>query len=200
MPTLAFAGVGGAEQIIDDPNDYFTPEERAAIIKSVQELPESYHYLIMPSTTADFDIKADANKIFSDRGFSQDTIFFLIYSGSRQIHITTGDSLKQKKLDDQFFTNEIEKYFIPFVSNGGTVADALVQLTKGISVDIPARLVSGKEEITNPEPPTLPDPVVLKDEVGGVNTWVVITAIVALLLVLALITIIMINRARSHES
>lgn len=193
VPTMALAASLNSDKILSDPYNYFTEEEQLAIIETAKDLPESYRYLITPSDKSDYDIKVDAKKIFNNLAFSQDTIFILIYSGEHEIYITTGDSLKQKNLDDQFFQQEIESYFIPNVSEQGNVADALIELTKGISRDIPSQLDTCKNEITIPESPDCAESILLNCDEEGVNTWVVVVAFIALFLVVLLIILIMIN-------
>ncbi len=193
VPTFAVATSSNNNQILGDPFDYFTEEERAAIIETALELPESYRYLITPADKTDYDIKTEAKKIFNNLEFTQDTIFILIYSGKREIYITTGDSLQQRKLDDQFFRQEIEAYFIPYVTNTGDVAGALIELTKAISKDIPSQLDTCKNEIAIPQSPDSTESPILNGDEEVLNPWVVVAAIIVLFLALLLIIIIMIK-------
>ncbi len=198
VPMIGLAVSVTNNPTLADPYDYFTEEEQTAIIETAQALPERYRYLIIPSDTNEYDIKTDAKKIFNNLDFSQDTIFILIYSGKREIYITTGDLLEQKNLNDQFFQQEIETYFIPYVSDTSNVAGALIELTKGISKDIPSQLDTFKNEVTIPISPDSDSSVLLNCDEEGLNPWIVIVSIIVLLLVILLIIIIMLNRKRSN--
>lgn len=198
LPSAALADSNGGQTVLVDLYDYFTSAEREAIEANARKLPESYRYMIMPVVEEDFDIKGDARKIFANRGFSQDTIFMLIYSGAHEIYITTGESLKQKKLDDEFFEQELETYFIPIVVAGGTVAQALIELTNAISRDIPGRIDTGKNEITIPEPPVCTDPVTPCEDAKKFESWVALASLIALALIILLTGIIIFNRKRSN--
>ncbi|MFA7502991.1 MAG: TPM domain-containing protein [Anaerovoracaceae bacterium] len=201
LPLTALGSSTASDLVLIDPYDYFTSEEKVAIEDNVRKLPETYRYLITPVTQDNYDIKADARKIFANRNFSQDTIFILMYSGARELYITTGDSLRQKKLDDQFFDQELEAYFIPIVVAGGTVAQALIELTNGISRDIPGRIDTGKNEITIPEPPDNNEqttPGTPGDDGKKFDSWVAVASLVALALIIFLTGIIIYNRKRSN--
>ncbi len=198
VPLPVLANNNGNDLILVDLYDYFTQAERDAIEANARKLPENYRYMIMPVTEDEYDIKADARKIFTNRGFSQDTIFLLIYSGAHEIYITTGDSLKQKKLDDEFFSQELETYFIPIVVAGGTVAQGLIELTNGISRDIPGRIDTGKNEITIPEPPVCTEPELPCESTKKFESWVALASLVALSLIILLTGIIIFNRKRSN--
>ncbi len=139
--------------IIDDSSNYFTEKEIEYIEKIVIQLPETYRFYILPSLTSDSDINFLADSLFDIKKFSQDTIFILVVTDERKIHITTGDALQKKELNEEFFNNEIIKYFIPTVISKNDVAQGLAELAIGISKDIPLYLETSKTSVAIPEVP-----------------------------------------------
>lgn len=139
--------------IVEDSNNYFTEEEILYIEKAAKQLPEVYRYLIIPSINSNTDIKQMAESLFNFRKFSQDTIFILVITDEKKIYITTGEALQKKDLNVDFFNNEIDKYFVPIVKEKKSIAQGLVELSKGISKDIPLYLETNKSSLTIPQPP-----------------------------------------------
>ncbi len=139
--------------IVEDSYKYFTDEEIQNIEITAKQLPEVYRYLILPSINSNTDIKEMAESLFNFRNFSQDTIFILVITDEKKIYITTGEALQKKDLNVEFFNNEIDKYFVPIVKEKKSIEQGLIELSKGISKDIPLYLETNKSSLKIPQPP-----------------------------------------------
>lgn len=167
---------------IEDTNNYFTQEELTLIEDEILYLPEVYKFIILPSI--DMDIKDMANLLFERRGFSQDTILILILTNDKRIYITTGEALQKKELNEDFFNIEIDKYFFPAVKEQ-SICQALLDLTIGISCDIPEHLAKEKSSIKIPNP--VEEHQGLDSEGSSMHTSIVTWLVVILLLVVCLV-------------
>jgi len=77
---------------IEDSYKVFTNEEVQNIEEVANSLPEVYRFVIFPTISEDVEIGAMAESIFETKDFSQDTIFILVITDERKIHITTGEA------------------------------------------------------------------------------------------------------------
>lgn len=140
-----------SNKIVEDTYNYFTNEEIKYIEQAATQLPEVYRFLILPKISSDVDIKQMAESLFEFRSFSQDTIFILLITDEKKIYITTGEALQKKELNEEFFNTEIYKYFVPIAKDKKSTAEGLVELSKGISKDIPLFLETTKGSVKLPQ-------------------------------------------------
>ncbi|MGD9676743.1 MAG: TPM domain-containing protein [Vulcanibacillus sp.] len=136
---------------VEDTYKVFTNEEVQNIEEVANSLPEVYRFVIFPTISEDVEIGAMAESIFETKNFSQDTIFILVITDERKIHITTGEALQKKELNELFFNTEILKYFVPVVKDKKGIPAGLVELIKGISNDIPQFIEKDKSSVELPE-------------------------------------------------
>lgn len=138
------------EIIIEDTQNYLTNTEKEYIEDEVKKLPENYKIIILPSIHGELDEMSKA--LFLHRNLSQDTILILVVTEDKKITAVTGEALQNKGLNKNFFSQEIANYFVPSELQQG-LSVGIVQLTQGISKDIPKFLVKEKNSLTIPAKP-----------------------------------------------
>lgn len=148
--SLAIKVDANSNNIIDDNNQYFNSDERKAIESELEILPEFYKIIVLPSVTG--TIEDTSTALFKHRQLSQDTILILVLTEDKKIFATTGEALEKKGLDEAFFKQEIENYFMPVINNE-SLSQAIIELAKGISMDVPNFIVKEKNMIRIPETP-----------------------------------------------
>lgn len=179
--TITYAESSSTDVLIEDTYGYFSQEEISVIEQEVLLLPEVYRFIVLPSI--DMGIKDMAEFLFEHRGFSQDTILILLLTDDKQIYITTGEALQKKELNEEFFHTEIDKYFFPSV-NDKSIAQALLELTKGISNDIPEYLAKEKSSIKIPNPVEESQDVEVNESTMYVQQIILVGAIILFIVIL----------------
>lgn len=147
----SYVEADSSNTIVEDTFNYFSAEEKQYIEQTVNQLPEVYRFLLLPSISDDVDIKQMAESLFKLRNFSQDTIFILLITDEKKIYITTGEALQKKDLNQEFFNTEIYKYFVPVAKDKKSIAKGLVGLSEGISKDIPLFIETKKSSVKLPQ-------------------------------------------------
>jgi len=170
---------------IDDPNHYFTEDELMQLEKGIKDLPESYKIILLPSIKG--SIEETAETFYKIRQYSQDTILIIAAAEQKEIFIITGEALEKKGLNKEFFTNEIDRYFVPTIKND-TLANALIYLMKGISKDISKQIIETERKEV-PKIPTPPKEALDKEQSGILLTpFVIIASLLLIVIVIWLFT------------
>ncbi len=126
---------------IEDSYHFFTDEEKSAMDDEINQLPEIYKIIILP--TVHSSIENIGKTYFKHNNLSQDTILILVVTDDKKIFATTGEALQKKGLDDAFFQQAINNYFVPSAKTKH-IYEALIDLIQGISKDIPKYIVNEK--------------------------------------------------------
>ncbi|MFV9510235.1 TPM domain-containing protein [Tepidibacillus sp. LV47] len=156
------------KSVVEDHSNFLTKEQKEAIEKEMNHLPEVFRIIFLPRIDSAIDVKA--KELFMEKQLPEDTILILAIVDQRKIQIITGEALQKKGLDDSFFQKEIEQYFVPAVKIGA-VDQAFIQLTKGISKDIVASIKEKeKKEKDSPKIPEPPQQVQKDGKRGNINS------------------------------
>lgn len=147
---LVYANTSQGTNYIEDNNNYLTKEEKKLIEDEIKRLPETYRIIILPTINGSVEDVGQA--FFQHRNLSPDTILILVLMDDKKIYAFTDEELKNKGLDDKFFEEEIQKYFVSSAKTK-SIPESLIDLIRGISSDIPKYLLSEKDSPKIPDPP-----------------------------------------------
>jgi len=148
--SITLAAVDYNQIIVEDSSNYLDSGQKESLEGLIKKLPEIYRVVILNSTVP--DVENASKTIFEYRKLSEDTILILVLTNDKQIFMYTGEALQKKGLNQEFFKQEINNYFVPYAQNG-FVYDGLVQLVQEISKDLPKFLVAEKNSPKLPDQP-----------------------------------------------